>query len=107
MVRVPHVTRVPRDAEGVSGSQGSPAIPLLWPSVQWGAMAMVTGDPQEGFLEVVAHRLEGEAVLGAAGLSRLANSSPSPPSAHPIPLGRCPPPNLIGCHPTVLLAART
>lgn len=32
-----------------------------------------------------------EAVLGAGHLSKLANSSLSPPLAHPSPWGRCPP----------------
>lgn len=39
----------------------------------------------------------GEAVLGAAHLSELANSGLSPPLAHPSPWGRRSP-SLIGCH---------
>lgn len=39
----------------------------------------------------------GEADLGAAHLSKLANRSLSPPLAHPSPWGRRSP-NLIGCH---------
>lgn len=51
----------------------------------------------------------GEAVLGPAHLSKLANSRLSPPLAHPSPLGQAPP-NLIRCHfdsLTLLLSARS
>lgn len=43
------------------------------------------------------HRELGEAVLGAAYLSKLANSGLSPPLAHPSPWGRRSP-DLIRCH---------
>lgn len=55
------------------------------------------GTPKEGFPAAGAYRLEGEAVLRAAHLSRLANNS-SPRLIRSSWAG-APPPNLIGYHP--------